>query len=188
MKKARNELVGSVECLGMNTLHYAPPAYLITFHTYGTWLPGDPRGTVTREHNQYGEPRRGGCDALLERSRGLLRNPPVALHAAERVVVLRAFQHVCRHRAWTLHAAHVRTNHAHVVVGAEASPGRIMGDLKAWATRRLVEAGHRPRGVPRWVRQGSTRSLWQRTAVEAACFYVLHEQGDILLGAVSPAP
>ena len=173
---------------GMKARHPAPPAYLITFHTYGTWLPGDPRGMVTREQNQYGEPRRGGCDALLERSRGLLQNPPVVLKAGERVVVRRAFEEVCRHRAWTLHAAHVRSNHVHVVVGADASPGRIMGDLKAWATRRVVQAGHRPRAAHVWVRQGSTRYLWHRAAVVAACFYVLHEQGDVLLGTVSPAP
>ena len=63
-----------------------------------------------------------------------------------------------------------------------------MGELKAWATRRVVEAAHRPRGARLWVRQGSARHLWQRTAVAHACFYVLHEQGDILPGTTSPAP
>jgi len=106
----------------------------------------------------------------------------------ERVVALNAFKEVCRHRAWNLHAAHARSNHVHVVITADASAGRTMGDLKAWATRRLVEAGYRPQGARVWVRQGSMRNLWQRAAVEAACFYVLHEQGEILLGTVSPAP
>src|SRR6185312_7784241 len=129
----------------------AAAAYLITFHTYGTWLPGDPRGTGTRHHNAYGEPRRGPCSAQLERSRRLLQNPPVVLDPDERVIVLNAFQEVCRHRSWKLFAAHVRSNHAHVLVAADATPGRIMGDLKAWATRRLVEGGCRPRGTRVWV-------------------------------------
>jgi REP element-mobilizing transposase RayT len=124
---------------------------------------------------------------VLDRSRALLQNPPVVLDPMERVVVLNAFQEVCRHRSWKLRAAHVRSNHAHVVV-AGAAPGRIMGDLKAWASRRLVEAGCRPRGTRIWVRQGSTRHLWHHAAVDAACSYVLHEQGEILLGTVSPAP
>ena len=34
----------------------APLAYLITFRTYGTWLPGDARGTVDRLHNQPDTP------------------------------------------------------------------------------------------------------------------------------------
>jgi hypothetical protein len=106
----------------------AAAAYLITFHTYGTWLPGDPRGTVPRHQNRYGEPKRGRCDALMERARGLLQSPPVVLEPEERVVVLNAFQEVCRHRSWALLAAHVRTNHVHIVVSAGALPGRMMGD------------------------------------------------------------
>jgi hypothetical protein len=34
-----------------------PLAYLITFRTYGTWLHGDERGSVDRQHNVYGTPR-----------------------------------------------------------------------------------------------------------------------------------
>jgi hypothetical protein len=82
----------------------------------------------------------------------------------------------------------VRSNHVHVVVTADTLPGRVLGDLKAWATRRVVEAGYRPRGTRLWVRQGSARHLWQRAAVDAACFYTLHEQGDIVAGTLSPAP
>ena len=33
-----------------------PLAYLITFRTYGTWLHGDARGSVDREHNVFGTP------------------------------------------------------------------------------------------------------------------------------------
>jgi REP element-mobilizing transposase RayT len=186
--KSRKSARRRVDVSGMEPRHRGAPAYFITFHTYGTWLPGDPRGTVRRHQNVYGEPTHGRCDALLERSRELLQTLPVVLAPEERVVVLKAFEGVCRHRSWRLLAAHVRPNHVHVVVTADAPPGRIMGDLKAWATRRLVEAGCRSRTARVWVRQGSTRHPWQRTAVDAACFYVLHEQGETLLGTVSPAP
>jgi hypothetical protein len=46
-----------------------------------------------------------------------------------------------RHRAWTLLAAHVRTNHVHVVITATAPPARVQGDLKAWSTRRSSRRG-----------------------------------------------
>lgn len=31
-----------------------PLAYLITFRTYGTWLHGDERGSVDKNHNKFG--------------------------------------------------------------------------------------------------------------------------------------
>lgn len=171
----------------MQPRSFTAAAYLITFHTYGSWLPGDERGTVRRHQNRYGEPMRGRCDALHARSRELLQSAPVVLDTAERLVVLRAFSEVCQHRGWSMHAAHVRTNHVHVVVTAGAPPERIMGDLKAWATRRLAEAGHRARGARVWVRGGSQRVLWDQAAIDAARFYVLHEQGEPLPGAPSLA-
>ncbi|MGH9840991.1 MAG: hypothetical protein ACREEM_19730 [Blastocatellia bacterium] len=33
-----------------------PLAYLITFRCYGTWLHGDERGSVDRDHNIYRTP------------------------------------------------------------------------------------------------------------------------------------
>ncbi len=29
-----------------------PPAYLITFRTYGSWLHGDEKGSIDRKHNR----------------------------------------------------------------------------------------------------------------------------------------
>jgi REP element-mobilizing transposase RayT len=86
-------------------------------------------------------------------------------------------QEVCRHRGWVLRAANIRVNHVHAVLQAKLSPERVMNDLKAWATRRVVEAGLRPRGTRLWVRHGSTRHLWRPEAVNAACAYTLERQG-----------
>ena len=82
----------------------------------------------------------------------------------------------------------VRTNHVHVVVAVADSPGKILGGLKAWATRRLVEAQHRAQGMPVWARQGGTRTLWNAKSIEAACSYVRYEQGEIAPGSVWPPP
>jgi REP element-mobilizing transposase RayT len=162
-------------------------AYLLTFHTYATWLPGDPRGSVQRG-DRYGDPYRAPCEALERRALAASRSPPVVLQTEERIVVSRTLVEVCRHRSWPLLAAHVRTNHVHVIVTAMAPPARVMGDLKAWSTRRVIEARHRPPGTRLWARGGSVRHLWTEKAVAAACFYVVHEQGDTLVGTVHPAP
>jgi REP element-mobilizing transposase RayT len=154
-----------------------PLAYFITFHTYGTWLPGDPRGSVDAHHRIVRTPYVGLGEGRRDASARRLAHPPVELRPEERTLVLRTMQEVCRHRGWVLRAANIRVNHVHVVVRAEHSPERVMNDLKAWATRRVVEAGLRPRGTRMWVRHGSTRHLWRPEAVKAACVYVVERQG-----------
>ena len=74
---------------------------------------------------------------------------------------------VCRYRRWTLLAAHVRTEHVHVVVQAEATPERVLNDFKVYASRRLSEAGFENSERKRWTRHGSTRYLWKREQVIA---------------------
>ena len=34
------------------TLSGFPPAYLTTFHTYGSWLHGEAKSSVERQHNR----------------------------------------------------------------------------------------------------------------------------------------
>jgi REP element-mobilizing transposase RayT len=164
-----------------------PLAHLITFHSYGTWLPGDPRGSV-RRGDRRGDPYPLPSDALASRAVSLLQGGPVVFRHEERAVILAAITEVCRWRAWRLYATHVRGNHVHLVVGAGAPPGKITGDVKARATRQLVQAGHRPEGARVWARGCGTRHLWQANAIEGACFYVLHEQGEIVAGTVWSAP
>jgi REP element-mobilizing transposase RayT len=166
-------------------IHTAHPlAYFITFHTYGTWLPGDPRGTVDTLHRARGLPYAPPSPSRQAAATATLRHPPVELYPEERGVVLQTIQEVCRVRGWALYAVHVRVNHVHVVIGAEPTPERVMNDLKAWSTRRLVEAGHRPRGGSVWVRHGSTRHLWKPEVVQAACVYVMEGQGEDVRWAV----
>lgn len=157
----------------------APLAYFITFHTYGTWLPGDPRGSVDAHHCIYGTPYVGGRSERRHAASGQrLAHPPIELRPEERTVVLRTTQEVCWHRGWDLHAVNVQVNHVHAVIRADHSPERVMNDLKAWSTRRVIEAGLRAHGTHIWVRHGSTRSLWRLEVVSAACAYVVAGQGE----------
>jgi len=153
-----------------------PLAYFITFHTYATWLPGDPRGSVDARQSGLGSPYVRSPSRHAS-SAWRLEQRPVALDDRERTIILGAFEEVCHHRGWVLRAADVRTNHVHVVVSAEHTPERVMNDLKAWSTRRIVDAALRPRGVRLWVRHGSTRYLWRPRHVDAACAYAVEDQG-----------
>jgi REP element-mobilizing transposase RayT len=105
---------------------------------------------------------------------------PYHLDPIRRSAVLEAIREVCAHRGWGLLAAHVRSNHVHVVVEAEAPPERDMSDLKAYASRRLNRMELDEEGRKRWARHGSTRWLWKPRHVSAAMQYVVAGQGDAM--------
>ena len=165
-----SEMPGGSDALG----------YLITFTTYGTWLHGDKRGSVDRDHNTPGTPHVDPNALRLQHEADLLKHPPVLLSADRRAVVHRTIVDVCEHHDWTLHTFNVRSNHVHVVVSAPESPERVMNDFKSWATRGLVAAGLIHRGTVVWTRHGSTRYLWKPQHMVAACQYVSEHQGTDL--------
>jgi REP element-mobilizing transposase RayT len=157
-----------------------PIAYFITFRCYGSWLPGDARGWTDRRDNVPGTAPRPGQPRLLSTSQTVLAEGPFNLGRERRRVVDRAIRDVCEHRAWTLHALNVRTNHVHLVVTAASVPERVMTTLKAWSTRRLREANLLEVKGRAWSRHGSTKYLWTTENVETACRYVSEEQGSDL--------
>ena len=159
-----------------------PLGYLITCRTYGTWLHGDARGSVDRDHNLYGTPLRDPNPRLQQAERGRLKTPSVTLTVRQREVVAETIRSVCRKRDWSLLALNVRTTHFHVVVAAPEAPERVMHAFKAYAMRRLREDGSHGQGVPLWSRHGSTRYLWKPLQMEKACRYVAESQGEDLGG------
>lgn len=163
--------------------------YLITFACYGAHIHGDESGSVDPLHNLFGSrflqsnPQR----AAAERSR--MPQASYRLGSAEsRKAVLRAVEQVCRHRGWNLLAAHVRTNHVHAVVDAEARPEKVMNDFKAYATRALNQLDRDEPSRKRWARHGSTRWLWTDQDVRDAIRYVVDEQGEPMALLVGDAP
>ena len=160
---------------------HMPLAYLITFRCYGTWLHGDERGSVDRDHNVYGTPFLARHERREVEEQRRLKQAPVVLDNARREVTEQAIRRVCQHRNWTLRAINVRTNHAHVVVSAACRPEKVLNDFKAYATRGMREAGVWKSALRPWAEHGSRRYLWTEREVERACDYVLNHQGDDLV-------
>ena len=138
--------------------------YLITWACYGAWLPGQ-AGAVPRTHNRFGAPLPESDARTEQQARKRMTHQPYSLDAIRRQVVLKSLREVCSYRGWTLLAAHVRTNHVHVVATADRKPEHI----------------------PRWARHGSTRYLWTSTAVSAAIQYVVRGQGEAMAVFETPA-
>lgn len=69
--------------------------------------------------------------------RELMEKAPYLLDRDSRAIVLNALREVCLHRGWSLFAAHVRTNHVHVIVEADVRPEKAMNAFKSYASRAL---------------------------------------------------
>ena len=158
----------------------APVAYLITFTAYGTWLHGDVRGSVDRNRNIYGTPRVLPDVRWKQREFALLKGAPVTLGVERRLSVRAAIAETCEIRGWELYASNVRTNHVHTVITALCRPERVVGALKANATRVLRERGLWSSDRSPWTRGGSTRYLWTQASLERAIWYVVDGQGASL--------
>ena len=117
-------------------------------------------------------------DSLLSRAEERRSDQdPYHLDNARGAQVLAGIQQACERRAWKLLAAHVRTDHVHAVVSADADPQAVFVSLKAYASRQLNQSGFETADRKRWSRHASTVYLWNSNAVEAAIRYVVEGQG-----------
>lgn len=147
--------------------------YLLTFCCYGSFLPGE-SGFVDRRTNAFGSRHLARAVDLHRYAPNLLATPPYTLSEEARGVVLRVIQNVCEARQCKLLAAHVRTNHVHIVVEADVKPEKVMLDIKANVSRLLnQQEGQRNR----WSRHESTRYLWTKESIDQAVSYVVSGQG-----------
>jgi REP element-mobilizing transposase RayT len=106
-----------------------------------------------------------------------MRQEPYLLDETARGSVLAVLVAHSAYREWTLLAAHVRTNHVHVIVEAEVPPEKVMNEFKSYASRELNRMGCDRLERRRWARHGSTRWLWKDQEVRDAIRYVIDEQG-----------
>jgi len=167
---------------------YQPPlAYFLTFSTYGTWLHGRETGSVDKFNNAYDTPTLPASARREHVKRSQMRQPEYVLDEPRRRCVLHAIQEVASYRDWVLHAAHVRTNHAHVVITTpDLKPEPVLTVLKVWSSRHLRLAFNEDAKRVRWTHHGSTRYLWDEESRATICKYVLYQQGEPM--AVFPSP
>ena len=160
---------------------HTPLAFFITFRCYGTWLHGDPRGSVDRFHNVYGTPRLGPERARVRHEKSLMKGKPVRLNGKRRAATEKAIRETCRIRKWNLWAINVRSNHVQLVVTGDCKSERVLATLKAKATREMRQSGCWPDERSPWSYRGSRRKLFTQKALSAAIDYVLYDQGEPLV-------
>ena len=158
-----------------------PIAYHITFTTYGSWLHGDQRDSVDKDHNQYGSNFVSPSAGLYKKEQTRLKSSPVVLDKYIREAVLMALLQVCDYRGWIVYAVHVRSNHIHIVVSGREKPEKMMVDFKAYATRAIKKNSNNQAMLRKyWSRHGSTKYLWTKENLISTVDYVKNKQGKIM--------
>jgi REP element-mobilizing transposase RayT len=185
-------------------------AWLLSNTTYATWLPGDPRGSVTSvrdfrpgevqtpfriEHDIPGEPWEDHLPGLCHSAQEKLKGSPIFLDLEKAVALLEQFQETASYRHWTLRAVAIMASHFHIVVGVsdDPEPRKILADFKAYGSRVLNRRFGKPPSETWWTEKGSKRKLPDQQALSAAINYVLYKQPNPLvvwsseLGRIVPA-
>jgi REP element-mobilizing transposase RayT len=167
-------------------------SWLLTNTTYGTWLPGDERGSVTSvrglrpedrltilriEHDLPGTPYEDPIPNLKRLSELQMKGPPVWLNVEKAEVILTQVQETCAFRKWLLRSVAIMSNHWHVVIQVpdDPKPRKVLADLKAWMSRRLNDQFGEPESGTWWTGKGSKRKLSDEKALENAIQYVLYK-------------
>jgi REP element-mobilizing transposase RayT len=166
--------------------------WLLTWTTYGTWLPGDPRGFVSNvadhagkavRHNAAGTPCDADIPALQRYMQQSLKGGPSYLTREQAVALLGQFQETAAHRGWQLLAVAVMANHVHLVVGASGDPDpeSFLRDFKSYGSRVLNRRWGKPVSGTWWTESGSRRKLPESTAVRAAVAYVKDQERPLVI-------
>jgi REP element-mobilizing transposase RayT len=169
-------------------IHLLDRHWFLTSTSYGTWLPGDERGFVgpvpneageIERHNVFGEPYDADMPELKAEARDRLKCAPIRLHREHAQAVCDQFLETTQHRGWLMVAASVMWNHFHAVltVPGDPEPSKLLGDLKAYASRKLSEGWGKPGSETWWTESGSKRKLPDELAVRAAVRYALNQHG-----------
>ena len=156
-------------------LRMPPPlAYLLTWTTYGSWLPGDKRGWVDGRYGAWHVPYEERDPDREMRARSRMTGSAVMLTPEQRGLVEAKIQSECDERCWCLHALSARSNHVHVVMSVgDIEPGKILGMLKMACTSGLNAECDSPRRW--WTKNGSRRFLNDERSLHGAIRYVLNQ-------------
>lgn len=171
--------------------------YLLTWTTHGTWLPGDPRGFVSRVptpdghaiHNKVGTPFDRDMPVVLQEARKRTKSPEVWLSAEHAEVCASSFQEAAQNAEARIGAYAIMRGHCHVVVRTSILEGaETLRRLKGVSARRLTQAFGKPPAISWWTRNGSHRLLTNSPSIQGAIRYVLQQEKPLVIYRAPPKP
>ena len=126
--------------------------YMVTWTTYGTWLPGDKRGYVKQGKIMLSDPK------ILKTSQSSQKSATVTLDSEQKTVIHRAILQEAERIGHKIEALAVCTNHIHLVARlSEESIESIVSRYKNVAMLALCK-------------DGPVRRIWTRGFDKRFCF------------------
>jgi len=164
-----------------------PVAYLFTFRTYATWLPGAEQGFRDEHHCAPGSAYADGDAHIAGQAARALRTPPLYFDNAMRACITESVFSVCAARGWIPLAVAVMNDHVHTVIALHDPPRRALSYLKARLTWHLRQRGLLAPDRPVWSKSNSVRWLFTETAAQTAVAYVESHRASRQASAVHPS-
>jgi len=126
--------------------------YMMTWTTYGSWLPGDKRGYVKHGKTKPGYPK------IMNASQSLQKSVTVALNSRQKTIIRQAILQEAERIGHKIEAIAVCTNHIHLVARpSEESIESIVSRYKNVAMFALRK-------------DGPIRRIWTRGFDKRFCF------------------
>lgn len=174
--------------------------WLLTWTTYGTWLPGDDRGFVSnvdlgdgtgKRLNEVGSKPSAKIRGLQILAKENMNGPPIYLNVEQAKVLFDQFRETARFRNWSLLAVAIMANHVHLLVGVpgDPDPHRLLRDFKSYGSRCLNKVAGKLGSGTWWTEGGSTRKKGSDEAIINATEYVSNQIYPLLIwraGDMSP--
>jgi REP element-mobilizing transposase RayT len=160
--------------------------WFLTSTTYGTWLPGDARSFVSsfpqedgefEIHNDFDTPYDRDSPDWKRACEERLTGEPIYFGTAHADAVLEQILETTNHRGWTLYIVSIMASHLHALVAAPVAvqSKRILGDYKAYASRKLTGRWGKPSSETWWTESGSRRPVYGERSFEQVYDYILNQ-------------
>jgi len=159
-------------------------ATLLTWTAYGTWLPGDDQGSVSRAprveglqllRNMPGEPYDNDDPQRQAGAQDRMEGEPVHLGVVHAKCLLGCIADACERSGIELLAVAIMSKHVHVLCQGEQHGREMLQLIKGNASRRL-NLEFRLESAPRWwTKSGSRRRIKSGSDLTAAIEYVQNQ-------------
>ncbi len=165
-------------------------AVLVTWTTYGTWLPWDERGFVFRAprsdashslHNLPGEPYDADDTQLLSAAADKMEGSPVHLEIEHAEALLVSIARCCERHGIEPLAVAIMVDHVHVLCQTDLAGGELLRLFKGSASRELNQTFALSTSPRWWTKSGSTRFIKPRSDLSAAIEYVKKQRGPLCI-------
>lgn len=167
--------------------------WLLTWTTYGSWLPGDDRGFVStvresphdkwQRQNSRGTSYSRSMPGLRAASQSRLQGEPIFLRDDQALTISRQFHETAAYRGWQIVSFAIMRNHIHLIVSSpgDPQPDILLKDFKSYASRALNKTWGKPASGTWWTESGSKRRKATYQSLVNAVRYVAKQQNPLLV-------